>query len=167
VCALLLRPIVALTPVALDAITSELTAVHWAFAVGWVVFMAWSEGYRGFHTRFAPRAAARAGWLAQNPTPVRALLAPLVVMALFHVRRSTLIARVILLTCIVGAVVAVRLLPAPWRGLVDLGVIVGLGWGLLSVVGYGIAALRGNPPDFDLSLPGTPSPRRRGGSTEG
>ncbi len=158
---MLLRPIVSLAPVAWESLTSGLTPLQWAFAVVWVAFMAWSEGYRGFHTRLAPRAGARAAWLADNPTPARVLLAPLVVMALFHVRRSTLIARLILLTFIVGAVVSVRMLPAPWRGLVDLGVVVGLGWGVISVVGYGIAALRGNPPDFDLSLPGTPSPRRR------
>ena len=51
------------------------------------------------------------------------------------------------------------LLPFPWRGLIDAGVVVGLGWGALSVVWFGGQALRGNPPDYDLSLPGTPSPR--------
>ncbi|MCO4770038.1 MAG: hypothetical protein KDA24_08425 [Deltaproteobacteria bacterium] len=168
VVALLIRPIVPLAGEAARSLDSPLTWVHWLFLGLWVPFMAWSEGYRGFHTRFAPRTAARAAWLAENPTVMRVLLAPLVCLALVHVRRSTLIARVILISAIVGIIVAVRLLPTPWRGLVDVGVVVGLGWGALSVCWFGISALRGSPPDYDLSLPGTPAPPRgrRGRQTE-
>lgn len=159
VAGLLSRSLIPLASEAARALSSDLTWVHWVFVLSWVPFMAWSEGYRGFHTRFAPRTAARAAWLAENPTPLRVLLAPLICLALLHVRRSTLIARVILITAIVGVIVSVRLLPFPWRGLIDAGVVVGLGWGALSVVWFGGQALRGNPPDYDLSLPGTPSPR--------
>ncbi len=161
VIALLLRPLVALTAQAWSALSGPLDPIHWAFVAVWVPFMAWSEGYRGFHARFAPRTIARAAWLAQNPTPLRVLLAPLVCLALVHVRRSTLIVRMILLTGIVSLIVSVRLLPAPWRGLIDAGVVVGLGWGAASVIWFGVRALRGSVPAFDLALPGTPAPPRR------
>lgn len=167
VVALLVRPLLPLGANALSALQSDLAPIHWAFFALWVPFMAWSEGWRGFHLRFAPRTAARAAWLAENATPLRVMLAPLVCLALVHVRRSTLIARLILLTALVGLIASVRLLPAPWRGLVDAGVVVGLGWGALSVLWFGLQALRGNPPEFDLSLPGTPSPRRRREEAQG
>ncbi len=159
---LLSRSLVPLAIEANRALSSGLDWGQWTFVLLWVPFMAWSEGYRGFHTRFAPRTAARAAWLAEHPTPLRVLLAPLFCLAFMHVRRSTLVARVILITAIIGLIVSVRLLPAPWRGLVDAGVVVGLGCGALSVVWFGVQALRGNPPEYDLALPGTPSPRRRG-----
>ena len=160
VLALLIRPVVSLSPNVLHALEGGLTPLQWVFLVGWVPFMAWSEGYRGFQQRFSPRTAARAAWLMRNPSAPRLVLAPLYCLALVHVRRSTLIARVLLISGIVGLILAVRLLPEPWRGLVDAGVVVGLGWGAVSLAFFAVRTLRGKPPDFDLSLPGTPAPPR-------
>ena len=42
---------------------------------------------------------------------------------------------------IVLLILAVRLLPQPWHGIVDLGVVAGLSWGLAAIVLYGIHAL--------------------------
>lgn len=155
---LLARPIVGLLGIVQDSLAGELRPVHFAFLALWLPFMAWSEGYRGFQQKLSPRIIARSFHLAQNPRFLHVLLAPLYAIALIHVRRSTLIARWILLTVIVGMIVSVRLLPAPWRGLVDAGVVVGLGWGALAILWYLVEAFRGRTPEVDLALPGSTRP---------
>jgi len=159
--AVLVHPQTSLMPLAWEALRSDLQPIHFAFLAVWVPFMLWSEGYRGFHCKFSPRTAARAGHLMHNPTWRHGLLAPLYAMALLHARRSTFIARVVLLTGIVGLIVGVQQLPAPWRGLVDVGVVLGLGWGALSLAWHGTLTLLGKPPEFDLALPGSVAPPRK------
>jgi hypothetical protein len=122
-----------LTPVALDAFAHPFGPRHWAFLVGFFVFMVWSEGYRGFQKNFAPRVAARARYLRQNPHLGHALLAPLFCMAFFHAPRRRLMGSYGLMTMIVVFVLIARQLPQPWRGLVDLGVAAGLVWGLVAL----------------------------------
>ena len=48
--------------------------IHWAGLAGSLLFMGYAEGYRGFHQKFSPRAAARALYLKNKPTPVRVVL---------------------------------------------------------------------------------------------
>ena len=103
---------------------------HWIAAAANAAFMAWSEGYRGFQLRFSPRCAARVKWLAQNPAPLRGLLAPLFVMGYFGAPRSRVIATSVLTIAIVIAIVVVHALPQPWRAVLDIGVVIGLSWGL-------------------------------------
>lgn len=103
---------------------------HWAVAGVNAVFMAWSEGYRGFQLRFSPRCAVRVKWLARNPAPLRGLLAPLFVMGFFGAERRRVIATSVLALAIVVAIVVVHALPHPWRAALDIGVVIGLAWGL-------------------------------------
>ena len=56
---------------------------------------------------------------------------------------------------IVLAVIFVRRLPAPWRSTVDIGVVAGLAWGLVSLLATFARALRGDVPAYRLDLPGT------------
>ena len=59
---------------------------------------------------------------------------------------------------VVVLIIGVRMLEQPWRGIVDAGVVVGLTWGLLAILGWGIGAAMGRdlgiPPDVpaDASL---------------
>ena len=137
--------VVRLTPVALDALTGPLEPIHYIFVVGWVLFMAYGEGYRGFQRAFSPRVVARASWLRHNPTLLRALLAPAFCMGFFHATRKRLIVSWTLTTVIVLLIIGVKLLPPPWRGLVDAGVVVGLSWGMAAVVAWGLGRLSGRP----------------------
>ena len=41
---------------------------HWIALVASLLFMGYAEGYKGFHLKFSPRAAARALYLKNNPT---------------------------------------------------------------------------------------------------
>lgn len=154
VAALLLNAVVRLTPVAVEAFASHrLGAWQWLLAVGFVGFMAYYEGYRGFQQGFSPRAVARAVHLARNPRPLHAALAPLFCMGLLHASRRRLVASWILLVSIVAIVWVVRGVPQPYRGIIDAGVVVGLGWGLAALVASAWAALAGAPPRVSPELP--------------
>ena len=51
-----------------------------------------------------------------------------------------------LLVSIVGIVLVVRRLPQPYRGIIDVGVVFGLGWGLVALAAFAWAAVVGSPP---------------------
>ncbi len=142
-----------LTPLAVEALAMPLSAVHWAFLAVWLPFMAYSEGYRGFQLRFSPRVVARAWHLSRAPKPLHLLLGPLFCMGYFHASRRRKIASWALTLGIFGLVAAVRLLPQPWRGLVDLGVVLGLGWGVLAIGVYALRAVRDGGIAVDPQLP--------------
>lgn len=123
-----------LSPIGMDAFSHKLLWYHWASLMLFVAFMAYAEGYRGFQQRFSPRVAARARYLMENPVPVHVLLGPLFCMGFFHATRRRKITSFSVTAGIVILIITVRLLPQPWRGIVDVGVVVGLAWGLVSLV---------------------------------
>ena len=55
VVALLASAVYRLSPQAFGLASVPLSASHWLALVVFVPFMAYSEGYRGFHLNFAPR----------------------------------------------------------------------------------------------------------------
>ncbi|MBO85226.1 MAG: hypothetical protein CL927_07695 [Deltaproteobacteria bacterium] len=134
-----------LSPIAWSALSGPLQPVQYAFVVGWVLFMAYGEGYRGFQRAFSPRVVARAAWLRHHPTPMRLLLAPAFCMGFFHATRKRLLVSWIITVGVVVLIVGVKFIPDPWRGLVDAGVVVGLSWGLLAIVAWGLGHLVGRP----------------------
>ncbi|RKX41738.1 MAG: hypothetical protein DRP64_10980, partial [Verrucomicrobia bacterium] len=127
--------------------------VHWIALAVSLVFMGYAEGYKGFHLKFSPRVAARALYLKRNPTFVRVLFAPLFCMGFFHSTRKRKIVSYCLTAMIIGLIVLVRKLDQPWRGIVDAGVLLGLGWGLVSIWIFTFQAFFGK--GFDVS-PETP-----------
>jgi hypothetical protein len=143
--------IVRLGAKALVAVHGELTGGQLAFAAGWVAFMAWSEGYRGFQQRFSPICAARVLHLAEHPSAPRLLLAPLFCMGYFGATRGRLVKSWVLTSLIITFAVGVRAMPMPWRGLVDLGVVVGLSWGIASLLVSVRAASRGERVDPEVT----------------
>ncbi|MEE4184852.1 MAG: hypothetical protein V2J12_03680 [Gammaproteobacteria bacterium] len=100
--------------------------------VSFVVFMAYVEGYRGFQRSFAPRAAARARFLYDQPGWLTGLLAPLFCMGFFRATRRTLLIAWVGTALIVLLVFALRAVAQPYRAIVDAGVVVGLTWGAVS-----------------------------------
>jgi len=112
--------------------SAELTWYQWAALIGNVFFMAYSEGYKAFQLGFSPRVAARLRYLKENPAPLLVVLAPLFCLGFFHATKKRKIITYSLITGLVLLIIAVRMLPHPWRGIIDVGVVVGLGWGLIS-----------------------------------
>ena len=129
-----------LATLALDAFSYRFLWYHWLGLVLIVFFMAYAEGYRAFQQTFSPRVAARARYLRDHPNMLYALLAPLFCMAYFHAPRRRQITSISVTAGIIVLVVLVRLLPQPWRGIIDGGVVVGLAWGLVSLALFGFQA---------------------------
>ena len=117
---------------------------HVAVAAGNALFMAWSEGLRGFQRSFSPRVAARLRWLRSHPTAFPVLFAPLFAMGYFGATRERLIGIYALTAGIVVLIVVVHLLPQPWRAALDIGVVIGLSWGIVSTLVCAWRALGGD-----------------------
>jgi hypothetical protein len=150
---LLAQALARLAPLAWEAVQAGLSGLQWTILAVWVVANAHAEGYRGFHRRFSPRVVARALHLSSHPRGTLVLLAPLYCMSLVHASRRGLIVARVLVLAIVLLVVSVRMLDQPWRGIVDAGVVVGLGIGTLSLLGFVALAIAGRPPAIDPDLP--------------
>lgn len=138
-----------LTPLAIEPVAQGMMhAGHWTAYVLWSAMNAYMEGYRGFQKSFSPMVAQRALELAEHPRPLYIALAPLYCMALFAAPRKRMIVSWFILVAVVGLVLLIRQLDQPWRGIVDVGVVIGLAWGALSVLYFGMLALLGRllPP---------------------
>jgi len=142
-----------LGPAALDLMTQPLTLVHWVALIFSLVFMGFAEGYRGFQQAFSPRVAARIRYLSQNVTPLRLALAPMFCMGYFHIKRRRQIVTICLTLGIVVLVQVVHLLEQPWRGIVDAGVVLGLVWGLTSLLLFTAKAFFSRNFDHSPEMP--------------
>jgi hypothetical protein len=80
-------------------------------------------------------------------------LAPFFCMSLFSATRRGLIVAWAVVGGVAALVAGVRMLPQPWRGIVDAGVVAGLAWGTLALVLYFARALAGRLPDITDDLP--------------
>ncbi len=132
--ALLVFAIYRLGERALAAFETGLSPGQWLAAAAVAVFMAYSEGYRAFQLKFSPRTAARILYIKDRPDGLRTLLAPLVAMGFIHATRGLMIKTYALTLGIVALVTLVRQVDQPWRGIINAGVVVGLAWGVISLV---------------------------------
>ncbi len=132
-----------LAPLAAEAIAHGLTPGQWVLAFVWTVFMAYSEAWKGFQKRFSPSVVARAWHLRAHPHWLRGLFAPLFCMGFFHGNRRRLLKSWLLTVMIVCFVLIAHNLSQPWRGIVDMGVVVGLLLGIVSILWVALGAARG------------------------
>jgi hypothetical protein len=153
VTALLGYAVFRLSHVALDGLSLDLGWHHWALLVVNIAFMAYAEGVCGFQKRYSPRVVARAKHLLHSPRIVHVLLAPLFCMGYFHTTRRRLVSAYVLTVVIALFVVGSRQLDQPWRGILDAGVVVGLMWGITSIVVFAAHAFFGSRFDHSPELP--------------
>ncbi len=123
-----------LSPLAINAFSYDFFWYHWLALFIILAFMSYAEGYRGFQKGFSPRVASRALYLKNNPRFLHVLFAPLFCMGFFHASRRRKITSVSVTSGIIVLIILVRFVAQPWRGIVDAGVVVGLAWGLISLI---------------------------------
>jgi hypothetical protein len=157
---LIAAAVLRLTPRMWELTGHALGPLHWLVLLVFTPYMAYAEGYKGFHLNFAPRVVARALYLREMPPVSMArqllltLLAPLFCMSFFHATRRRLLISWLLTSAIVALVIVVSRTPQPWRGIVDTGVVTGLALGLLSLLWHWQRwAIRGVRPAVPLDLP--------------
>lgn len=139
--ALLLSAVLRLWPMVEGAFSYPLAWYHKTALVVVALGMAYLEGYRGFQMAFSPRTAARARYLLKHPRPLHIVLAPFFCMGYFHATKRRKITSISLTLGIILLVILVRFVPQPWRGIIDLGVVVGLAWGIVSLLAFSIQSL--------------------------
>lgn len=153
---LLVYAIFRLSPIALETFSYPLRWYHWVILLTVTILMAYFEGYRGFQKGFSPRAAARAKHLVHRPNLLHTLLGPFFCLSYFYTSKRRQRASISLTAGIIILVLLVRLLNQPWRGIIDAGVVVGLSWGIVSLLVFSVLAF--TSAEFDYS-PEVPTPK--------
>jgi len=153
ICLILGSAIYRLSGIALEAFSVPLAWYHWVAIVVSIAFMGFAEGYRGFQQAWSPRVAARVLFLSRNVSPLRLLLAPLFCMGFFSIQRRRMIVTYCLTGGIICMVLLVHQLSQPWRGIVDLGVVTGLIWGLASLLVFVCQAFFGESFPHSPEMP--------------
>lgn len=150
---LLLSAVLRLWPLAVEAFSHPLTRIHRIALLVIALGMAYFEGYKGFQMAFSPRTAARARYLLQNPRLLHIILAPFFCMGYFHATRRRKITSISLTLGIVMLVILVHFVAQPWRGIIDFGVVVGLAWGIVSLLAFSVQALGEDDYPYDPEVP--------------
>lgn len=145
--------IVRLFPIALEPLLGPLEPIHVAAYASSVLFLGYTEGYKAFQKQYSPRVVARALRLGEGGKPLLSALAPFVAMGLLHATKKRLIVSWSVTAGVVALVLIVRTLDQPWRGAVDAGVVVGLGWGTIAILAYWAKSFRGAAPDVATDFP--------------
>lgn len=160
VAGILLKAIVRVAPVALEPFGKgegvvPLTRPQLLAYAAVCASFAYAEGYRGFQRKFSPLVVSRSFTLRPSESrPLHVMLAPLYSMGLFHATRKRVIVSWSVTLGVAVVVAAVKRLPYPWRSVVDAGVVVGLTWGTVSILGgYALSLVTGIAPFQDPSLP--------------
>ena len=153
VIALLGFSVIRLSQIAVTFFDYPAEIYHWLALVVWVLFMAYSEGYKGFQLAFAPRVAARLQWLMENPKPALVLLAPAFAMGFIYASRKRMLISYMIVAMVLLFILIAEMLPSPWRAIVDAGVVVGLFWGATATFVFAIKILLLAGPRVDPELP--------------
>ncbi|HUF13925.1 MAG TPA: hypothetical protein VMN78_12545 [Longimicrobiales bacterium] len=127
---------------ALATLGGGLEPLEWlALALVSIGFL-YGEGVRALQGSWVPRMVARAGELRSDSPRLHRVLAPLYAMSLIGAERRRVVRAWLGLALIVAAVLVVRGLPEPWRGIIDAGVCVALLWGLVAIAREAVVRTR-------------------------
>jgi hypothetical protein len=126
----------------LTTIAGGLGPAEWILLALLTVTMVYSEGVMALQRRWVPRLIERARQLRAEPSLVLRLLAPLYGLSLVGAPGGRMLRAWGGTFAIVCAVLLVRALPEPWRGIVDFAVASALAWGLVSIVRCAPGAFR-------------------------
>lgn len=140
--ALLVNAVVQLGGRGLETMRAGLGPVEWLALLALTVAFVWGEGVRALGQRWVPGVVARAAELRPRSPRWHRILAPLYAMSLIGAGRRAAARAWLGVTLIVLAVLLVRALPEPWRGIVDVAVAAALLWGVIAMARQAVAAAR-------------------------
>lgn len=103
----------------------------------------YGEGVRALQRRWVPSLIERARLLGHASSLTSRGLAPVYALGLLGGTARSRLRAWLSSTLIVGAVLLVRALPDPWRGIIDVAVAAALAWGLLAIIRTARSALNG------------------------
>ncbi len=115
-----------------ETILAGLAPLEWTILTVLTLFMVYTEGVLAFQRRWVPKLVGRAREVRRQPILLQ-LLGPLYGLALVGGPAKRLLRGWIGTAAIVAAILAVRALPDPWRGVVDFAVAAALAWGLVCI----------------------------------
>ena len=150
---ILLLAVTRLVPIAQQAFEHAIDLTRALAIVASLGFFGYVEGYRAFQQQFSPRVVARAFSLVEYSTLPRLVFAPLFAMGFFGATRKRIIVSWSLTFGIILLIRLVGSLSQPWRGIIDLGVVVALIWGAVAVLAFAGRAMFGSLPNVSPDLP--------------
>jgi len=114
----------------LEGVAPGLSTLEWIVLGALVVLFVVGEGWAALQRKWVPRVVERARALRETDVVRHRLLAPLYGMSLIGGGAGNRRRAWAGVAAVVLAVVLVRLLPDPWRAMIDLAVASALCWGL-------------------------------------
>ena len=124
-----------------ESISYEFSILNWIVLTAYLLIMIIGKGYFALHRGFVPRVISRSELLIENGNLFDILLAPLYCMGFFKAPRKRMIISYVMISFIVTFIVSASKISQPWRGIIDLGVVIGLSLGILSLLFLGLKKL--------------------------
>ena len=119
----------------------EFSTLNWIVLAAYLIVMIVGKGYFALHRGFVPRVVNRSELLVENGNLLDRLFAPLYCMGFFKAPKKRLIISYSMLLLIITFIASASKISQPWRGIIDLGVVIGLSLGILSLVILGFKKL--------------------------
>ena len=114
-------------------IQAGLTTGEWVAFIVITALFVYGEGVRALQMKYMPYVLRRIARLPEERA-VNQVLAPLYALSLIGAERRVLLKAWAGTAAIVAAVIVVRQLSEPWRGIVDFAVAMALTWGLIALL---------------------------------
>lgn len=107
---------------------------EWMALAALTLVFVYGEGFLALDKKWVPGLMRRARELREERSLVLRVLAPLYGLSLIGAPPAKLLPSWLGSLAIIGAVLAIRILPDPWRGIVDFAVASALAWGLVAIL---------------------------------
>lgn len=124
-----------------ESFSYEFSISNWIVLSVYLIVMIVGKGYFALHRGFVPRVINRSEQLIENGKLIDRLLAPLYCMGFFKAPKKRMLISYVMILLIVSFIVSASKISQPWRGIIDIGVIIGLSLGILSLLFLGIKKL--------------------------
>jgi uncharacterized membrane protein YjdF len=127
-----------------EGFSYSLSNFQWIVLILYLMIMIVGKGYFALHRSFVPRVISRAELLTKKANLLDRLLAPLFCMGFIKAPLKRMIISYTMLFFIILFIISASRIAQPWRGIIDLGVIVGLSLGIVSliIIGFGVIKKR-------------------------